>query len=148
MAERPRLVIALVPAWRLLARERAVARSTACACGAAGSVGSPLVAEPAAPARSAPNMRRPGRANRAHDNAMEQHPGALRKADVVLITDGGSSAERAPALRARAAAFGVTVLGMGIGVEPAPLRAWCDEAHGVVDLDRVDEKGAEALFGA
>jgi hypothetical protein len=30
---------------------------------------------------------------------VQQHPGGLRKADVVLVTDGGSDASAAPALR-------------------------------------------------
>ena len=77
---------------------------------------------------------------------IETNPGAMKKADVVLITDGGSSIEQAASLRARAAALGVTILGFGIGVEPASLAAWCDEAHGVLDLDRIDEKSAESLF--
>ena len=78
---------------------------------------------------------------------VEQNPGAMRKADVVLITDGGSSTDRAPQLRARAAQLGVTMLGFGIGVTAESLRPWCDEAHAVEDLDRIDEKSADALFG-
>ena len=78
---------------------------------------------------------------------IEQNPGAMRKADVVIITDGGSATDRAPSLRARAAALGVTILGFGIGVEPGSLAPWCDEAHGITDLDRIDEKSANALFG-
>ena len=77
---------------------------------------------------------------------IETNPGAMKKADVVLITDGGSSIELAASLRARAAALGVTILGFGIGVEPVSLAPWCDEAHGVLDLDRIDDKTAEALF--
>ena len=77
---------------------------------------------------------------------IETNPGAMKKADVVLITDGGSSIELAAGLRARAGALGVTVLGFGIGVEPTTLAPWCDEVHGVLDLDRIDDKSAEALF--
>ena len=74
------------------------------------------------------------------------HPGRLRKADLVLITDGGSSADDAPALRATAVSLGATILGFGIGVEPASLSAWCDEAHAIADLNNLDERAAEALF--
>src|SRR6266536_2943612 len=38
------------------------------------------------------------------------HPGALKKADLVLVTDGGSDPTSALAVRAAAAALGVTVL--------------------------------------
>ena len=78
---------------------------------------------------------------------IEQNPGALKKADVVIITDGGSATDRAASLRARAAALGVTILGFGIGVEPASLAPWCDEAHGITDLERIDDTTATKLFG-
>jgi uncharacterized protein with von Willebrand factor type A (vWA) domain len=77
---------------------------------------------------------------------IETNPGSLKKADIVLITDGGSATDRAPILRQRAIPLGVTILGFGIGVEPASLLPWCDEAHGVTDLDRLDDKTAESLF--
>jgi uncharacterized protein with von Willebrand factor type A (vWA) domain len=77
---------------------------------------------------------------------IEQHPGALRKADIVLITDGGSSSDNAPELRDRAAKLGVTVLGIAIDVEPSRLESWCDQVVGVHDMSRVDDKSAEALF--
>jgi hypothetical protein len=79
-------------------------------------------------------------------NIIADNPGAMRKADVVLITDGGSSTDRAALLRTRANELGVTILGFGIGVEPNSLHPWCDEAHGVLDLDRLDDKAAESLF--
>ncbi len=76
------------------------------------------------------------------------HPGALRKADIVLVTDGGSDASEARALRESAAALGVTILGLGIGVEREWLAPWCDEVHAVTDLSTVDDASATALFAA
>jgi uncharacterized protein with von Willebrand factor type A (vWA) domain len=76
------------------------------------------------------------------------HPGVLRKADVVLVTDGGSDASAAGALRESAAALGVTILGLGIGVEREWLLPWCDEVHAIGDLSTVDEASATALFAA
>jgi Mg-chelatase subunit ChlD len=76
------------------------------------------------------------------------HPGVLRKADLVLVTDGGSDASAAGALRESAATLGVTILGLGIGVEREWLVPWCDEVHSVTDLSTVDEASATALFAA
>ena len=76
------------------------------------------------------------------------HPGALRKADIVLVTDGGSDASEAGKLRESAAALGVTILGLGIGVEREWLLPWCDEVHAVTDLSTVDDASATALFAA
>jgi Mg-chelatase subunit ChlD len=76
------------------------------------------------------------------------HPGALRKADIVLVTDGGSDASEAGRLREGAAALGVTILGLGIGVEREWLLPWCDEVHAVTDLSTVDDASATALFAA
>ena len=81
-------------------------------------------------------------------DVIERHPGALRKADIVLITDGGSATEEAAALRSRAAILGVSVLGIGIGVSGATLEPWCDDIHVVAQLDRIDERAAESLFAA
>ena len=78
---------------------------------------------------------------------IETNPGAMKRADIVLITDGGSSIEQAASLRARAATLGVTILGFGIGVEPSSLVPWCDEVHSVLDLDRIDDHSAEVMFG-
>jgi Mg-chelatase subunit ChlD len=77
---------------------------------------------------------------------IEQHPGVLRKADAVLITDGETLTERAPTLRGRAAELGATVLGIGIGVAAEKLAPWCDEAHAITDLNRLDDQTAEMLF--
>ena len=79
---------------------------------------------------------------------IQQHPGALRKADVVLVTDGGSDTTSADLLRARAAELGVTVVGLGIGVEREWLTPWCDEVWAITDLRTVDEPTAAALFGS
>jgi len=75
------------------------------------------------------------------------HPGALRKADIVLVTDGGADASSAPELREQAVRLGVTVLGLGIGVEREWLTPWCDEIHTVTALATVDEATATPLFG-
>lgn len=78
---------------------------------------------------------------------IEARPGALRKADIVLITDGGSSSDGAQELRERAMKLGVTVLGVAIDVEPGALAPWCDQAIGVNDTGRIDDRTAEVLFG-
>ena len=73
-------------------------------------------------------------------------PGVLRKSDLVLITDGGSTTDDAPALRVKALAQNVTILGLAIGMPPEVLAPWCDEAHGVINLSTVDEGLAAPLF--
>ena len=72
--------------------------------------------------------------------------GKLRRSDIVLVTDGQSEPGTAPVLREQAKALDVTILGFGIGVESDTLQPWCDEAHSVLNLDRIDEKSAEAMF--
>lgn len=72
--------------------------------------------------------------------------GALKKADVVLITDGESDTTEAPAIRKLAEQLKVTVLGVGIGVSADSLKPWCDDARAINSLDTVDDKTAEALF--
>jgi Mg-chelatase subunit ChlD len=72
--------------------------------------------------------------------------GALRKADIVLVSDGEDVADDAPSIRQRAAALGVSVLGLAIGMSGAALAAWCDEAHGVTDLATLEPQIANALF--
>jgi uncharacterized protein with von Willebrand factor type A (vWA) domain len=76
------------------------------------------------------------------------HEGALKKADIVLITDGGSDAATAPTLRAGATALGVTILGLGIGVEREWLVPWCDEIQCVTDVSRLEDEAATRLFAA
>ncbi|WP_242370668.1 vWA domain-containing protein [Anaeromyxobacter sp. SG26] len=72
--------------------------------------------------------------------------GALRKADVVLITDGGSDSSAAPKLREGAQQLGVTILGLGIGVEREWLQPWCDDIQAVTELSRLDDEAASKLF--
>lgn len=79
---------------------------------------------------------------------IESGPGAVRKADLVLITDGQSDDTSAPHLRARARTAGVTILGFGIGIGASSLEVWCDEAHAVRDLASLDDAEASALFAA
>jgi uncharacterized protein with von Willebrand factor type A (vWA) domain len=74
--------------------------------------------------------------------------GALKRADVVLVTDGGSDAGTAPKLREHAQAMGVTILGLGIGVEREWLAPWCDQIQTVMDLHTLDDASANALFAA
>jgi Mg-chelatase subunit ChlD len=76
------------------------------------------------------------------------HPGALRKADLVLVTDGGSDPGSAPKVREEAAELGVTILGLGIGVEREWLLPWCDEVQAVTSLSTVDDAIAAPLFAA
>jgi hypothetical protein len=77
---------------------------------------------------------------------IEQRPGALREADIVLITDGGSDPAGALELRERAGKLGVTVLGVAIDVEPSRLEPWCDEVIAAHDMSRIDDRAADALF--
>ena len=70
----------------------------------------------------------------------------MRKADVVLITDGESETQDAPVIKQMAGELGVTILGVGIGVTADSLNPWCDEAHAVSCLDTVDDAAGEALF--
>lgn len=74
------------------------------------------------------------------------HPGAIRKADVVLITDGESDTGSSPAVRHAATELGVTVLGVGIGVGADVLRPWCDESHSVSAVDSMDDATASTVF--
>lgn len=77
---------------------------------------------------------------------IEQHPGELRKADIVLVTDGASNADEAAELRARAAKLGVSVLGVAIDVETSALSPWCDDVVAAHDMQRLDDASATALF--
>lgn len=79
---------------------------------------------------------------------IEQHPGALRKADIVLVTDGASNADDAAELRARAAKLGVSVLGVAIDVEPSVLTPWCDVTVAARDMERLDDATADTLFAS
>jgi len=77
---------------------------------------------------------------------IERNPGALHEADLVLVTDGCSLAERAAELKERAKALGVTVLGVGIGVGQEQLAPWVDAVETVTSLDGVGDQAADALF--
>jgi Mg-chelatase subunit ChlD len=79
---------------------------------------------------------------------IKANEGQLRKADLVLVTDGGSDTASAPLLRDAAKLIGVTVLGLGIGVEREWLQPWCDDVQVVTDLTRIDEASADRLFAA
>lgn len=77
---------------------------------------------------------------------IQESGGAMKKADVVLITDGESETQDAPVVRQLAEGLGVTILGFGIGVDIAALKPWCDEVTAIHRLDGLDEVAAEALF--
>ncbi|MCX5745766.1 MAG: VWA domain-containing protein [Proteobacteria bacterium] len=79
-------------------------------------------------------------------DVIHQHHGSLRKADIVLITDGGSNADNAQELRDRAAKLGVTILGVAIDVEPDRLMPWCEQVVAANDMSRLDDRAAEVLF--
>ncbi len=79
---------------------------------------------------------------------VRQHQGQLRKADLVLVTDGGSDVQMAPRLREHAVDLGVTILGLGIGVEREWLAPWCDDIQTVSDLTNIDSGSADKLFGS
>jgi uncharacterized protein with von Willebrand factor type A (vWA) domain len=77
---------------------------------------------------------------------IQESGGAMKKADVVLITDGESETQDAPVVRQLAEGLGATILGFGIGVDIAALKPWCDEVHAIHRLDTVEEAAAEAAF--
>ncbi len=79
---------------------------------------------------------------------IRSHPGALNTADIVLVTDGGAAAATAPQLREQAAQLGITILGLGIGVERSWIEPWCDEVHTVSTLSNVEDAIAEHIFTA
>jgi Mg-chelatase subunit ChlD len=77
---------------------------------------------------------------------VERNPGALHEADLVLVTDGCSLAERAAELKNKAKALGVSVLGVGIGVAPDLLAPWADTVEVITSLDGLGDQVADALF--
>jgi uncharacterized protein with von Willebrand factor type A (vWA) domain len=79
---------------------------------------------------------------------IQANEGGLKKADIVLVTDGGSDPNSALKLRADAQQLGVTILGLGIGVEREWLQPWCDEIQAITDVSRLDEETASKLFAA
>jgi uncharacterized protein with von Willebrand factor type A (vWA) domain len=78
---------------------------------------------------------------------VEIHSSALRAADIVLITDGGSEPVHAAELRKRAVKLGVTILGVAIDVEPGRLGPWCDEVVCAKDMGSIEGSTADVLFG-
>jgi hypothetical protein len=87
-----------------------------------------------------------GSALRRGLDLIAEHPGALKRADVVLVTDGASDTSPAEKLREKARSMGVTILGVGIGVGTDALAPWADQAVSAESMDTVDEKTAEQLF--
>jgi Mg-chelatase subunit ChlD len=84
---------------------------------------------------------------RALDIIEANRGGALGKADVIVITDGGSGPM--PELRERAAAMGVHTIGIGIGVAKEYLTPFSDEQHVIEKLSAtLDGRLADALFAA
>lgn len=79
---------------------------------------------------------------------IQQHQGTLKKADLVLITDGGSDTATASAIRTDAERLGVTIFGLGIGVERDWLAPWCDAIEAITNVDTIDDASAELVFAA
>jgi Mg-chelatase subunit ChlD len=77
---------------------------------------------------------------------IRDRPGKLRKADVVLITDGWSDSDASAALREQARELGVTVLGAAIGVGEEVLAPWCDQTCAVQQLESLDDNTATQLL--
>lgn len=71
---------------------------------------------------------------------------AMRRADIILITDGESDTSLAASIRARAKKNDVSILGVGIGLNPESLAVWCDESRAVTDMHSLDDKTAALLF--
>jgi uncharacterized protein with von Willebrand factor type A (vWA) domain len=69
----------------------------------------------------------------------------LARADLVLITDGESSTERAEIIREQARASKTEILALGIGVSPEALLPWCSEHHLVRSISELDEGLVETL---
>ena len=78
-------------------------------------------------------------------NAVETRD-VMKRADIIVITDGESDTSKAGWIRARAKAKDVRITGIGIGVKKRSLKPWCDEVHCVTDLNGIDEEGAVVLF--
>jgi Mg-chelatase subunit ChlD len=82
-------------------------------------------------------------------DVIEQHRGtALGKADVVLVTDGGSEPDPAPAIRERAKALKTSIVGIAIQMTRDWVQPWSDESHEIVNLSTIEDGAAAALFGA
>lgn len=72
----------------------------------------------------------------------------MRRADIVLVTDGISEAARSVELRRRAQARGVDVVGVAIGVDASSLRPWCSAVTTATNLASLDSATASLLFAA
>lgn len=72
----------------------------------------------------------------------------LGRADIVLLTDGASDPIRADQLRERALARGVSIIGIGIGVDASTLTPWCAPVTSTRDLATLDAHTATTLFAA
>lgn len=70
---------------------------------------------------------------------------SMGKADVVLVSDGASTPERAAELRAMAADRGASILGVAIHMPPSSLEPWCDQTVAVDSLTGLDGPVADAL---
>lgn len=79
-------------------------------------------------------------------NAVESRS-IMNKADIVIVTDGGSSTATAAWIRERAKARNVNILGIGIDVTKESLAPWCNEVHCVTDMSGIDDGTSTALFG-
>jgi uncharacterized protein with von Willebrand factor type A (vWA) domain len=78
---------------------------------------------------------------------IEQGKHNLRKADIVLITDGASHPARAKQLRERAKRQGVVSFGISIGAPEEDMLPWCDHVAAVTDMMEVDDDLATKMFG-
>jgi hypothetical protein len=74
------------------------------------------------------------------------NPSPLKKADVVLISDGESDIDLAPQFRQEAQQAGVDVMGIAIENPASALSPWCDTVESVVNVNDLDDTTAEKLF--
>lgn len=77
---------------------------------------------------------------------VSENPGELNKADIVMITDGGSECAGVEVMRAQAAQMGVSSIGIAIGVSADCLLPWCDTVETVNSIHSMDDKLASKLF--
>jgi uncharacterized protein with von Willebrand factor type A (vWA) domain len=71
----------------------------------------------------------------------------MKRADIVIVTDGGSDTSTAGWIRERAKAKDVSILGVGIGTAAETLAPWCGEVLAITDLNGIDDEDATKLFG-
>ncbi len=77
---------------------------------------------------------------------IHDHGAGLRRADLILVTDGASDDTLAQELRRKANELHVEIIGIGIGVAEAALLPWCHQVHVISDLDRLDDRTSDLLF--